>query len=78
MTTNTHRPKKRSLVRAAEQILKVAKAHQMPVTGIEVDLDRNLIAVRITSSPATMKNEEQDPDEALATWKVQHSPSRHP
>ena len=78
MTNNTQRPKKRSLVRTTEQILKVVAAQQMPVASVEVDLNRNLVAVRITSSPPPTKNEEQDSDEALATWKAQHSPARHP
>lgn len=78
MTKNTQRPRKRSLMRTAEQMLKLVTAQQMPIAGVEVDLNRNLIAIRIKSTPATTINETQESDEAFASWKAQHSPPRHP
>lgn len=78
MTKNTQRPKKRSLMRTTEQLLKIVAAQRMPVSVVEADLARDLIVIRITSTPATTINETQDSDEALATWKAQHSPARHP
>lgn len=70
--------KKRSLTKTTEQILKVVASQQMPVAGVEVDLNRNIIAIRICSTPPTTTNEVQQSDEALAAWKTRHSPTRHP
>lgn len=79
MTNDTPKPKKkRSLMRTTEQLLKVVTSQQMSVAGVEVDLNRNLVAIRITSTPPPTTNEAQQSDEALAAWKAQHSPPRHP
>jgi hypothetical protein len=72
MMKSTQLPKKRPLVRTTRQILDVVTAQRMPVSSVEVDLNRNVVAIRVAVDQPPKKDEEQGADEALATWEAKN------